>query len=203
MMGKDGRDCWRCNGESGLLHTDAAAGERAYYLVADFRQEESAQYAQSVVLRTDHIRDICRRSAGWGRSHTAACSGSPCCASRKLLFGLVLGYVTTLFFSLVQTAGQVMDMQMGFGMVNVFDVQSNISVPVTGNLLNVVIADHILWCQRTPEVDLYHPVHLFAYTGRQRNAESGHRDDGSRGICAGVCAGGERSDAADCGGSAG
>ncbi len=58
---------------------------------------------------------------------------------KELLFGLVLGWVTTLFFSLVQTAGQVMDMQMGFGMVNVYDVQNNISVPVTGNLLNVIL----------------------------------------------------------------
>jgi flagellar biosynthetic protein FliR len=58
---------------------------------------------------------------------------------KELLFGLVLGYVTTLFFSVVQTAGQLMDMQMGFGMVNVFDVNSNISVPVTGNLLNVIM----------------------------------------------------------------
>ena len=58
---------------------------------------------------------------------------------KELLFGLVMGFVTTLFFSLVQTAGQVMDMQMGFGMVSVFDVQSNISVPVTGNMLNVIL----------------------------------------------------------------
>ncbi len=58
---------------------------------------------------------------------------------KELLFGLVLGYVTTLFFSVVQTAGQLMDMQMGFGMVNVFDVNSNISVPVSGNLLNVIL----------------------------------------------------------------
>jgi flagellar biosynthetic protein FliR len=58
---------------------------------------------------------------------------------KELLFGLVLGFVTTLFFSLVQTAGQVMDMQMGFGMVNVFDVQSNISVPISGTLLNVIL----------------------------------------------------------------
>jgi flagellar biosynthetic protein FliR len=58
---------------------------------------------------------------------------------KELLFGLVLGYVTTLFFSLVQTAGQVMDMQMGFGMVNVFDVQSNISVPISGTLLNTIL----------------------------------------------------------------
>lgn len=59
--------------------------------------------------------------------------------AKELLFGLVLGYVTTLFFSVVQTAGQIMDMQMGFGMVNVFDVNSNISVPVSGNFLNVIL----------------------------------------------------------------
>ncbi len=58
---------------------------------------------------------------------------------KELLFGLVVGYVTTLFFSLVNTSGTVMDMQMGFGMVNVFDVQSNISVPVTGNLFSIVM----------------------------------------------------------------
>ena len=58
---------------------------------------------------------------------------------KELLFGLVLGYVTTLFFSIVQTAGQMMDMQMGFGMVNVFDVNSNISVPVSGNLFNIIL----------------------------------------------------------------
>ena len=58
---------------------------------------------------------------------------------KELMFGLVLGYVTTLFFSLVETAGYVMDMQMGFGMVNVFDVQNNVSVPVTGSLLNIIM----------------------------------------------------------------
>lgn len=58
---------------------------------------------------------------------------------KELLFGLVLGYVTTLFFSIPQTAGYTIDMQMGFGMVNVFDVQSNISVPVTGNFLYTIM----------------------------------------------------------------
>ena len=57
----------------------------------------------------------------------------------ELLFGLVMGYVLTLFFSITYTAGQIIDMQIGFGMVNVFDVQSNTSVPVTGNLLNVML----------------------------------------------------------------
>ena len=58
---------------------------------------------------------------------------------KELLFGLVLGYVTTLFFAVVQVAGHVIDMQMGFGMVNVFDVQSNISVPVSGNFLYTIL----------------------------------------------------------------
>ena len=57
----------------------------------------------------------------------------------ELLFGLILGYVTTLFFSIAQLAGYTIDMQMGFGMVNVFDVQSNLSVPITGNFLYVVM----------------------------------------------------------------
>lgn len=58
---------------------------------------------------------------------------------KELLFGVVLGYVTTMFFALVQTAGYVIDMQMGFGMVNVFDVQSNISVPLTGNFFFIML----------------------------------------------------------------
>ncbi|MHB1313910.1 MAG: flagellar biosynthetic protein FliR [Christensenellales bacterium] len=58
---------------------------------------------------------------------------------KELLFGLVLGYVTNMFFSLTQTAGYVIDMQMGFGMVNVLDMQNNISVPITGNFLNMIL----------------------------------------------------------------
>ncbi|MGI6151279.1 MAG: flagellar biosynthetic protein FliR [Christensenellales bacterium] len=57
----------------------------------------------------------------------------------ELIFGLVLGFVTTLFFSLVQLSGHYIDMQMGFGMVNVLDMQNNVSVPITGNLLNLVL----------------------------------------------------------------
>ncbi|MGI6160413.1 MAG: flagellar biosynthetic protein FliR [Christensenellales bacterium] len=57
----------------------------------------------------------------------------------ELMFGVALGYITTLFFSVAQTAGHAIDMQMGFGMVNVFDVQSNISVPMSGNFLNIIL----------------------------------------------------------------
>jgi flagellar biosynthetic protein FliR len=52
---------------------------------------------------------------------------------------LCMGYVTTLFFALTQTAGHVTDMMMGFGMVNVFDVQNNIKIPLTGNFLYIIL----------------------------------------------------------------
>ena len=58
---------------------------------------------------------------------------------KELLFGVVIGFATTLFFTLVQTSGHYIDMQMGFGMVSVLDVQSQTSVPITGNLLSVVL----------------------------------------------------------------
>ncbi len=57
----------------------------------------------------------------------------------ELLFGIVLGYVMNAFLMLVFTSGTLIDMQMGFGMVNVFDVQANVSVPIMGNLLNLVL----------------------------------------------------------------
>ncbi len=58
---------------------------------------------------------------------------------KELLFGLVLGFVLNLFFQMAFTAGQLIDMQMGFGMVNVFDVQSNLSIPMIGNFLNLLM----------------------------------------------------------------
>ena len=57
----------------------------------------------------------------------------------ELLFGMIMGYVMNAFLTLVFTSGTLIDMQMGFGMVNVFDVQANISVPIMGNLLNLVL----------------------------------------------------------------
>ncbi len=58
---------------------------------------------------------------------------------KEMLFGLVIGFTTTLFFTLVQTSGHYIDMQMGFGMVSVLDVQTGATVPITGNLLSVIM----------------------------------------------------------------
>jgi len=58
----------------------------------------------------------------------------------ELLLGMALAYVVNIFFSLVAfTAGQLIDMQIGFGIVNVFDAQNNTQVPMMGNVLNIML----------------------------------------------------------------
>jgi len=53
---------------------------------------------------------------------------------KEALVGIVIGYVSYLVFTAIYIAGQIIDMQIGFGMVNVIDPISNIQVPVTSNL---------------------------------------------------------------------
>lgn len=55
-------------------------------------------------------------------------------AAKEFLVGITIGYVSYLIFTAIYIAGQMMDMQIGFGMVNVLDPVSNMQVPVTANL---------------------------------------------------------------------
>ena len=58
----------------------------------------------------------------------------------ELLLGMALSYVTNIFFALTAfTAGQLIDMQIGFGIVNVYDAQNNMQAPVMGNVLNMML----------------------------------------------------------------
>ncbi|NLY42475.1 MAG: flagellar type III secretion system protein FliR [Clostridiaceae bacterium] len=57
---------------------------------------------------------------------------------KEFAVGLILGFITYITFSALYIAGQIIDMQIGFGMVNVFDHQSNIQVPVIANLYTVI-----------------------------------------------------------------
>lgn len=56
----------------------------------------------------------------------------------EFMVGLIIGYVSYIAFMGLYIAGQVIDMQIGFGMVNVMDPQSNIQIPVTANLFNIL-----------------------------------------------------------------
>lgn len=51
----------------------------------------------------------------------------------ELVYGLATGFVASLFFQAIQMAGQLIDMQIGFGIVNVFDPQFGQQVPLIGN----------------------------------------------------------------------
>jgi len=52
---------------------------------------------------------------------------------KEFLVGLSLGFISYAMFSAIYLAGQLIDMQIGFGMVNVLDPISNIQVPITSN----------------------------------------------------------------------
>ncbi|RKP55472.1 flagellar type III secretion system protein FliR [Cohnella endophytica] len=52
---------------------------------------------------------------------------------REIFAGLIIGYTSYLFFTVVQTSGAMMDMQMGFGMANIVDPITGVTAPIMGN----------------------------------------------------------------------
>lgn len=50
---------------------------------------------------------------------------------KEFLVGITLGYVSYLIFTAIYLAGHIIDMQIGFGVVNIIDPMSNIQVPIT------------------------------------------------------------------------
>ncbi|MGI6648211.1 MAG: flagellar biosynthetic protein FliR [Bacillota bacterium] len=56
----------------------------------------------------------------------------------EFILGFAIGYIIHLVFVAVQVAGQFIDMQMGFGIVNVMDPQSGIQMPLLGNFLYII-----------------------------------------------------------------
>ncbi|MFZ5352066.1 MAG: flagellar biosynthetic protein FliR [Bacillota bacterium] len=57
---------------------------------------------------------------------------------KELLIGIVMGYVSFLVFSAIYVAGQIIDMQIGFGMVNILDPMTETQVPLMGNFLYIL-----------------------------------------------------------------
>jgi len=52
---------------------------------------------------------------------------------KEFMTGITMGYASFLLFSSLYLAGEIIDMEMGFGIVNVLDIQSNTQVPLMGN----------------------------------------------------------------------
>lgn len=57
---------------------------------------------------------------------------------KEFIVGLTLGFVSYVIFSAIYVAGQIIDMQVGFGVVNVIDPISNIQVPITSNFYFII-----------------------------------------------------------------
>jgi len=51
----------------------------------------------------------------------------------ELIVGLILGFVSSLIFTAIQMAGQLLDMQIGFGIINMIDPLSGQQAPLIGN----------------------------------------------------------------------
>ena len=56
----------------------------------------------------------------------------------RVAIGIGLGFAVTLVFSSIYLAGQLIDVPMGFGMVNVVDPQSGLQVPIFAQFQYIV-----------------------------------------------------------------
>jgi flagellar biosynthetic protein FliR len=56
----------------------------------------------------------------------------------EFLIGLVIGLASMIAFSAVYLAGQLIDYQIGFGLVNILDVHSESQVPLMGNFIYIM-----------------------------------------------------------------
>jgi flagellar biosynthetic protein FliR len=57
---------------------------------------------------------------------------------RELLFGVAMGFVMSAMFDLVLTGGSMIDTQIGFSMMSLYDTQSNSQAPITGTLFQLL-----------------------------------------------------------------
>lgn len=59
-------------------------------------------------------------------------------SAQEIAVGLSLGFIVSLFFLGLQLAGQLMDIPVGFGMVNVLDPHFGGQIPILGQFQNVL-----------------------------------------------------------------
>ncbi len=76
-------------------------------------------------------------------------------AFRELAAGLVVGFVTLLFFNAVYTAAHIIDMQIGFSMAQLYDAAVGGQVAVTGGLLNMALVVSFIFTPLPAECFLF------------------------------------------------
>jgi len=77
----------------------------------------------------------------------------------ELLIGLIMGFIMTIVFAAIQVGGQIMDLQTGFGLINVFNPALETQVPVFGFFFFILAALYLL------VIDGHHEmIRALAYT---------------------------------------
>jgi flagellar biosynthetic protein FliR len=56
---------------------------------------------------------------------------------KEFIFGYLMGLVVNIFFAVVVLGGEIMDLQIGLAMSQLFDPASNIQMPLSGNFQNI------------------------------------------------------------------
>jgi len=59
-------------------------------------------------------------------------------AAKEFAVGITIGLISYLVFSAIYIAGELMDLQIGFGISNIIDPVSNVQVPLTANLYYIL-----------------------------------------------------------------
>ncbi|MBC7765148.1 MAG: flagellar biosynthetic protein FliR [Hyphomonadaceae bacterium] len=57
----------------------------------------------------------------------------------EMVLGMLLGYISLVVFTIAIAAGQLIDMQIGFGLSSFFDPQFGMQIPLSGNFLNAIL----------------------------------------------------------------
>lgn len=65
-------------------------------------------------------------------------------AASEALIGLAIGFVMTFMFAAIQVAGQIMDMQTGFGLMNVFNPAFETQFPIFGFFFFIIALLYLL-----------------------------------------------------------
>ena len=60
-------------------------------------------------------------------------------AVMETVLGMLIGYLSLIGLSIAIAAGQIIDMQIGFGMANFFDKQLGMQIALTGSFLNIIV----------------------------------------------------------------
>lgn len=58
--------------------------------------------------------------------------------AKEMFIGLLAGYVFNVFYYMLMTAADVLDMTFGFAMAKMFDPATNIQSAFTGNIINLI-----------------------------------------------------------------